>query len=178
MLAIGSIRQSLPVHTLKTHSIVNAPQGAKTMLHRFLIPVVAIAICLAVPPQAFGQDSSSPGGMSSVVSKLNPLNWKMPKAKLRLPNFLVPNKDQDRIVKRKDGLVSDVKKTASSSWQRTKEVFNPARWNPMQLFTAPEPRPSQPKSPGFFQGLFSPKASEPDEQIANVNDFLSQERPQ
>jgi len=148
------------------------------MLHRFWIPVVAVALCFAAPSLVCGQDSTAPGTAKTVASKLNPMNWTMPKAKFRLPSFLVPHNDQNRIVERKDGLVSDVKKTAASSWQRTKEIFNPARLNPMRLFTAPAPEPSRTESPGFFKGLLSPAASEPEERIANVNDFLSLERPE
>jgi len=107
----------------------------------------------------------------------------MPKAPaFRMPSFLVPNDDQERIVERKNGLMTDVKTTASKSWQRTKETFNPARLNPMNMFagTGTETKStSQSDSPGFFSSMFgAPQAaSGPEERVANVNDFLELERP-
>lgn len=106
----------------------------------------------------------------SLATKLNPMNWKM-------PAFLVPNKDQDRIVERKNSLVGDVKSTASQSWQRTKTALNPARLNPMNLFASAEPeRPAKKKEPGFFSSMFSPSEPEPEERVATVNEFLNQDR--
>ncbi|MEM6364310.1 MAG: hypothetical protein AAF745_07780, partial [Planctomycetota bacterium] len=116
-------------------------------------------------------------------AKMNPANWKMPKPSFRLPNFLVPQDDQNRIVERKSSLVTDVKTTASKSWQRTKELFNPARYNPMNLLTGGAGNSTTPKpnsSPGFFRSLFTPPpaaAPAPESRVAGVNDFLSQERP-
>lgn len=109
------------------------------------------------------------------MSKLNPMNWKVPS--FRLPNFLVHNDDQERIVERKNGLVSDVKSTASRSWQRTKETFNPARLNPMNLFAGTSTDSTTEKKPGFFSSLLSPAPAEPEERVATVNDWLGQERP-
>lgn len=99
------------------------------------------------------------------------MNWKV-------PEFLVPNKDQDRIVERKNTLVGDIKTTASSSWQRTKTALNPARLNPMNLFASSDPaEPAKKKEPGFFSSMFSPSEPKPEDRVATVNQFLNQERP-
>ncbi|TWT89185.1 hypothetical protein [Neorhodopirellula pilleata] len=119
-----------------------------------------------------------PSALSKVAQKINPVNWKMPS--LRLPNFLVPNTEQDRIVQRKNGLVQDVKETSAKSWQRTKQIFNPARLNPMNLLAGPngaDTTPKDPDKPGFFSSLLSPGPAEPTERVATVNEFLGQERP-
>ena len=55
----------------------------------------AIAACCPTPAAA-----AEPGGGLG-GSKLNPANWSMP-AGFKLPAFLVPQEDQDRIVKRKN----------------------------------------------------------------------------
>ena len=119
-----------------------------------------------------------PSMVSKVAQKMNPVNWKMPS--FRLPNFLVPNNEQDRIVQRKNTLVQDIKDTGSRSWQRTKQIFNPARLNPMNLLAGPneaQTAPADPDKPGFFSSLLSPKPAEPAERVATVNEFLGQERP-
>lgn len=151
-------------------------------VHRITVMVVLLAasqVCLSTNVSA--QDAE-PGVFTKAAQTLNPTNWKMPSApKFRLPAFLVPNEDQDRIVQRKDSLFTDVKTTASKSWQRTKETFNPARLNPMNMFAGntTAPKTAEPESPGFFGSLFgAPKAaSGPEERVANVNDFLGLDRP-
>jgi len=131
---------------------------------------------------AFSNDNvlaeQQPSMVSKVAEKVNPINWKMPS--FRLPNFLVPNNEQDRIVQRKNTLVQDIKDTSSRSWQRTKQIFNPARLNPMNLLAGPDAggsRADDPNKPGFFSSLLSPVPSEPTERVATVNEFLGQERP-
>ncbi|MFG0290249.1 MAG: hypothetical protein ACF8CQ_18870 [Rhodopirellula sp. JB044] len=132
--------------------------------------LIVVAVSTANPNDVAAQDSQP-----SAMSKLNPMNWKVPS--FRLPNFLVHNDDQERIVERKNGLVSDVKSTASRSWQRTKETFNPARLNPMNLFAGTSTDSTTEKKPGFFSSLLSPAPAEPEERVATVNDWLGQERP-
>lgn len=137
------------------------------------IATFAIAFSFSVQPVSAQQ----PGPVSKVAEKINPANWKLPS--FRLPNFLVPQDEQSRIVQRKDGLVQDIKGTASRSWQRTKATFNPARLNPMNLF-AGAAGPSNnggEKKPGFFSSLLSPPVSQPTERVATVNEFLGQSRP-
>lgn len=152
---------------------------------------LTVCVCLFVGSQCMAATSASaqgaePGAFSKMAQTLNPANWKMPSMPkapaFRMPSFLVPNEDQDRIVERKNGLMTDVKTTASKSWQRTKETFNPARLNPMNMFagTGTETKStSQSDSPGFFSSMFgAPQAAPgPEERVANVNDFLDLERP-
>ncbi|MEO9930663.1 hypothetical protein [Rhodopirellula bahusiensis] len=152
---------------------------------------LTVCVCLFVGSQCMAATSVSaqgaePGAFSKMAQTLNPANWKMPSMpktpSFRMPTFLVPNADQDRIVERKDGLMTDVKNTASASWQRTKETFNPARLNPMNMFAGAgtEKAPaSESDSPGFFSSMFgAPKAATgPEERVANVNDFLDLQRP-
>jgi hypothetical protein len=109
------------------------------------------------------------------VQKLNPMNWRIPS--FRLPNFMVAHDEQERIVERKNGLVTDVKSTASRSWTRTKQVFNPARLNPMNLFAGSATPDSGEKKPGFFSSMFAAPPAEPEERVATVNEWLGQERP-
>lgn len=137
--------------------------------------IAAFAIALSVSGQP--ASAQEPGPVSKVAEKLNPVNWKLPT--FRLPNFLVPQDEQSRIVQRKDGLVQDIKGTASRSWQRTKETFNPARLNPMNLFAgaAGPSNTTDEKKPGFFSSLLSPPESQPAERVATVNEFLGQSRP-
>lgn len=119
-----------------------------------------------------------PSMVSKVAETMNPTNWKMPS--FRLPSFLVPNNEQERIVQRKNGLVQDIKDTSSRSWQRTKQIFNPARLNPMNLLAGPNgdsATPKDPNKPGFFSSLLTPGPSEPTERVATVNEFLGQDRP-
>lgn len=137
----------------------------------------------AVTPPTTPVSEQQPGMMTRFAQTLNPVNWKVPGGGFRLPNFMVARQDQDRIIERKDGLMSDVRGTASRSWARTKEVFNPARLNPMNMLAGPQDpaqNTSAPKSesPGFFRSLFSPPASQPEERVAGVNDFLGLQRPQ
>ncbi|WP_246113027.1 hypothetical protein [Allorhodopirellula solitaria] len=112
---------------------------------------------------------------TSAAAKLNPANWSMPS--FRLPDFLVRNDDQERIVERKNTLVGDIKTTASESWQRTKDTFNPARLNPMNLFAGDSNQSTDEKKPGFFSTLLAPMTPEPEERVATVNEFLNQDRP-
>lgn len=122
------------------------------------------------------QDAQPTTPFGQMASKLNPANWKM-------PNFrgLLPGQDETtRIKTRKDGLVTEVKQSASNSWKKTKEVFNPQKLNPANYFSTASARideePVGETKPGFFSSLFMPK--EPvQEKTSTVQDFLKQERP-
>lgn len=143
--------------------------------HRVCTGIIAFAIALTFSVQPVS--AQAPGPVSTVAKKINPANWKLPS--FRLPNFLVPQDEQSRIVQRKDGLVEDIKGTASRSWQRTKATFNPARLNPMNLFAgaAGAGNATDEKKPGFFSSLLSPPESRPSERVATVNEYLGQPRP-
>ncbi len=85
-----------------------------------------------------------------------------------------------RIKKKKDGLFDEVTQTASRSWNRTKEVLNPQKLNPVNFFPAsartPSSKQTEKTEPGFFRSLFTP-AEEPADDNATVTDFLRQSRP-
>ena len=171
----------------------NAAMRSHLLACKFLIVALFAGIVMcdaqrasaqsAVAPPTSGAAEQQPGMMTRFVKTLNPVNWKVPGVGFRLPNFMVARQDQDRIIERKDGLMSDVRDTASRSWTRTKEVLNPARLNPMNMLAGPQDpaqtaTPPKSESPGFFRSLFAPPASEPEERVAGVNDFLGLQRPQ
>ena len=120
-----------------------------------------------------------PTPMGRFVSGLNPANWTMPQWKM--PDFksIMPGQaEKTRIKKKKDGLFSEVKSTASNSWTKTKEVFDPQKLNPARMFPASTRTPSkttEPAKPGFFRSLFAPKPEE--KEVSTVTDFLRQSRP-
>lgn len=159
------------------------PQRCLSMRHLAAWMVVLLGSLLLDQSTASAQEPTNP--FAKMAQGLNPANWKapsMPKApKFRLPSFLVPQDEQNRIVERKDGLMTDVKNTASRSWQRTKETFNPAKLNPMNMFAGMSGPPKEKSSsPGFFSNMFGGGAAAnpgPEERVANVNDYLSLPRP-
>ena len=113
-----------------------------------------------------------------VVSGLNPANWKMPK----MPTFqqVMPGEaEKTRIKQKKNSLVTEVSETASKSWSKTKEVLNPKRLLPSNLFgqrpQTPTP-PKQVKQVGFFESLLRPMPPET-QPGPSVNDFLKQKKP-
>lgn len=144
------------------------------MLRIIVVSIVFVCGSWLISESASAQQTAG-GEPSTFTEKINPMNWRVPS--FRLPDFLVRHDEQERIVERKNGLVTDIKGTASRSWQRTKETFNPARLNPMNLFAGPAPQPQAEKKPGFFSSLLGPAKPEPEERIATVNEWLGQERP-
>ena len=136
------------------------------------------------PAEPSGQATATQSAETPDASPtLNPLNWNLPSFKTpqwKMPNFgsLLPApEDKERIIKKKDNLFTDISSTAKSSWQRTKEALDPQKLNPMKMFaTSDSPETSaESERPGFFRSLFA--APEPEERVANVNDFLGQDRP-
>ena len=160
--------------------------------HRRRTAVLSALLILATSPSAMSQvtgNASPPGdivgdtapsavsapGFGDLVSKLNPANWKMPT--LRMPKVadVMPGSDEkDRIIQKKDGLLSEVGKTASSSWKKTKDALNP-----MNVLPASSRSPAGgEEKPGFFKRLFSPPASAGTESSgSDVNSFLRGQRP-
>lgn len=124
--------------------------------------------------------SKTPVGKA--VSTLNPMNWKMPKFKRPAMQQVLPTQvEKQRIKERKNSLVSEVSQTASRSWKKTKQVLNPKRLLPTNLFAAGPEQPQPPQQQeveqvGFFEQLLRPMTPEPD-QGTTVNDFLKQDRP-
>ncbi len=141
--------------------------------HVAAIALLTVCVSLATTGSVVAQEPGTT--QPSIATKLNPMNWKMPA--FHMPEFLVPKNDQERIVERKDTLVSDIKTTTSQSWQRTKTTFSPARLNPMNLFSGSTTQPGHQTKPGFFSSLFSPAESKPEARVATVNEFLNQDRP-
>ncbi|SMP53492.1 hypothetical protein SAMN06265222_104121 [Neorhodopirellula lusitana] len=147
-------------------------------MKRFTLIVLTVAFLSMTHIETASAQDSQPSGFGAVFQKLNPANWKAPS--FQMPSFLVPQEDKTRIVERKDGLVADIKGTASRSWTRTRETLNPARLNPMNLFAGTGDTAGTAtgeSKPGFFSSLLSPPATEPAERVASVNEFLGQERP-
>lgn len=120
-----------------------------------------------------------PSPMSRLVSGMNPANWTMPQWKM--PDFksIIPGQDEKtRIKKKKDGLFTEVKTSASNSWTKTKEVLDPQKLNPARMFPAAARTPAnraESDKPGFFGSLFAPEP--PEKGVSTVTDFLRQDRP-
>ena len=145
-----------------------------------------IALCLAVSlgtiatSQASADSPVEPTPLSRMAQGLNPANWKMPK--FNVPSFksILPGQDdKQRIVKKKDNLVDDVSKTASNSWQKTKQALNPMNLAPSNLFGGGKPAAEQaePQQPGFFSSLFMPASARTPSKPATANDFLKLSKP-
>ncbi|MFK8110895.1 MAG: hypothetical protein AB8B91_01760 [Rubripirellula sp.] len=146
-----------------------------------MLCIAAALILLASDVSVADAQESQPSAIGKMASGLNPANWKMPSWKMPSFKALMPGQDeQARITKKKDGLFSEVGKTASNSWTKTKEVFNPKKLNPVNFLTAsartPAAQPQQESKPGFFHSLFNPRGDEPQDD-ATVTDFLSHSRP-
>ena len=151
----------------------------KTTAKRITIVAFAIATILTVDLSTASADTTvEPSPLGKVASGLNPANWKMPEWKMPSFNGLLPSQDEKaRITKKKDGLFSEVGRTASNSWSKTKEAFNPQKLNPVNFFQASARTNVTPaeRKPGFFSSLFSPGQEEKSD--TTVGDFLSQSRP-
>jgi hypothetical protein len=144
------------------------------------IVVVALSLFVAViaaAPTLSGDEYQPQTPVGRMMKGLNPANWKMP----TLKTFMPGQDDKDRIIKRKDGLVTDVKQTASRSWAKTKETFNPMRLIPGGLFAGDSqaaPKSSEPvQKAGFFSSLMGNAQTDVEQTSGSVNDFLNQNRP-
>jgi hypothetical protein len=144
--------------------------------------IAAILLCCTIlqAGPATADRPVEPSPVQRVSRTLNPANWRMPSF-LKMPDFrgMLPAKeDQTRIRKKKNSLVDDVSKTASQSWQRTKQTLSPKNLNPIRFMPAStkSARPAKPAdSPGFFGSMFS-SPREPS-RPTTVTDFLGQEKP-
>jgi len=154
----------------------------KTTANPITIGAAALTLFLFADHRIAAADTVvEPSPIGQLVNGLNPMNWRMPQWKM--PNFkqLLPGTDeQTRIKKKKDGLFDEVSKTASNSWNKTKQVLNPQKLNPINYFPAsartPSPRKPVQTEPGFFRSLFTPRAA-PEKDNSTVTDFLRQSRP-
>ncbi|MGB7345399.1 MAG: hypothetical protein WBD20_14380 [Pirellulaceae bacterium] len=139
---------------------------------------LAFVAALVATPMATADEYQPVTPVGRMMQGLNPANWKMPTMKTFLPG----QADKDRIIKRKDGLVTDVKDTASRSWTKTKETLNPMRLIPTSLFTPMEQQAAPASEPvqkaGFFSSMFGGgQQAEVQQTSGNVNDFLRQNKP-
>ena len=117
-----------------------------------------------------------PNPLVRMVNGLNPANWKMPKVKMpTMSTFLPTREEKDRVITKKDSLVSEVSTTAKKSWTRTKEALNPMRLIPAGFRQNSETKPVEEKKPGFFSSLFAPYPPEETEPAQSVTDWLKQE---
>lgn len=147
-----------------------------------LTTILFIAICVSLSSataQEAGSSSTRDAG-AAPLGPLNPANWKMPSFKMpSLEGMLPQAEEKQRIVKKKDSFFSEIGKTVSNSWNRTKEAFNPQKLNPTRFLTASSRTPSKQASeskPGFFSSLFS--SGKEDHSKSSTLDFLKRDRPQ
>ena len=151
----------------------------KTRLNSMLALTATLLLASTLAPSAAQADTViEPSPASKLVQNLNPANWTMPQWKM--PDFksLLPGQqEKTRIKKKKDGLFTELTDTASNSWAKTKEMFNPQKLSPARMFpaSARTPRQSEPAKPGFFKSLFTPEP--PEKEVETVTDFLRQSRP-
>lgn len=153
----------------------------RTFAFRFILlaslTLLSVANATAQEP---AMDPQLPGNpLTRMMSGMNPANWTMPKLKMpSMSRFLPTKQEQDRVITKKDSLVTEVSNTAKKSWQRTKDTLNPMRLIPAGFKQGAETTPAPPakQEPGFFSRLFSP-FPEPAEQSASstVTDFLKQD---
>lgn len=152
----------------------------KTTTKRIAIVAFTIATIFSINLSTASADTTvEPSPLGQVVNGLNPANWKMPEWKMPSLKGLLPNQEEKaRITKKKDGLFSEVGKTVSNRWAKTKETFSPDKLNPVNFFQASARTNVTPakKEPGFFSSLFSP-GQEDVKSDTTVSDFLGQSRP-
>ena len=142
--------------------------GRLATLPRVAVPILVVAmLCAGASGQSPTETAkTAPSALTTWAKKLSPTNWAMPSMKKILPG----QDEQNRIIERKDGLMTEVTGSAKNSWQRTKAALNP-----MNLLPAGNRTPSsKADKPGFFSRLLSPPT--PTETPSTVTDFLKQDR--
>lgn len=150
-------------------------QSTSQISQRFCVAFLLASACALFAEPVSAQETAP----SAPFGALNPANWRMPEMKMPSFKTLMPQAEEKaRITKKKDGLFSEVGQTASNSWNRTKQMFNPQKLNPVRFMTASSRTPSESKTetkPNFFQALFAP--APPPKSTETVTDFLGQDRP-
>ena len=157
-----------------------------TTARQTAIGAAAVVLFLCTDLQsATAQAEMGPSPIQQMAGALNPMNWRLPQwnPQWKMPSFraMLPGNDEKaRIRKKKDGLFDEVTKTASNSWNKTKQALNPQKLNPIRFMPAsartPAPQRQPESKPGFFRSLFTP-APPPREDNTTVTDFLRQSRP-
>ncbi|OYP36586.1 hypothetical protein [Rhodopirellula sp. MGV] len=130
---------------------------------------------LVLPPSYSLADETAPelpppSPVSQVMNNLNPMNWKMPSLGSILPN----KEEKDRVITKKNNLVTEVSTTAKKSWQRTKETLNPMRLIPAGFRQNTTTAPAEPKSESFFSKLLNPFPPK-EEESPTVTEWLKQD---
>lgn len=143
-----------------------------------IVAVGAATLLCASAADATADDASRSNAWGQFMQTMNPVNWRLP----ALPQFrsILPKSEENaRIRKKGDSLIDEVSKTASGSWQRTKDALNPQRFAP-NVFTASAKTASRPEPPkrktGFFRSLFPAPETAPAPK--DPADFLNQPRVQ
>jgi hypothetical protein len=145
--------------------------------HRIFAFAATVALSFVLSLSSITTATAQESG-AAPMGPLNPANWKMPSFKMPTFQSLMPGNDEKaRIKKKKDGFFQEVTQSASNSWTKTKQVFNPQKLNPVNYFTASAKSPAKPEAdkPGFFSSLFAPHPVE--QESGTVTDFLRQDRP-
>ncbi len=152
------------------------------MTRQRLTVTCAFLCCLTLLPSAAapGQAPAAeplppPNPLLQMMDGLNPANWRMPQFKMpTMGNLLPTRQEKDRVITKKDSLVTEVSDTAKKSWTRTKNALNPKRLIPAGFRQNSETKPAE-KKPGFFSSLFSPFPQKKTEPAPTVTDWLKQE---
>ena len=152
------------------------PQSRSIVLAASL--AVAAVVCMpAALSQTTAQEYEPQTPVGRMMKGLNPANWKMPTMKTFMPG----QEDKDRIIQRKDGLMTDVKETAARSWTKTKQTLNPMRLIPTGLFSGGDQSATETsqgvEKAGFFGSLLGTPKSEVQQTSGTVDDFLRQNKP-
>jgi hypothetical protein len=110
-----------------------------------------------------------------MMDGLNPANWRMPPFKMPTMGSLLPTREEkDRVITKKDSLVTEVSDTAKKSWTRTKNALNPMKLIPAGFRQNSQTKPAE-KKPGFFSSLLAPFPKKKTEPAPTVTDWLKQE---
>ena len=145
------------------------------------ITAVFTLMLVATHSVANADERIKPSPMAKVTQGLNPKNWKLPKWKM--PDFsrLIPGGEKKkapaREMKKRGSMLEGVSKTASNSWNKTKQVFDAEKLNPMKYLPASSKGKSKEakSKPGFFRSLWGTKEQQP--APATPTDFLRLDRP-
>ena len=133
--------------------------------------VLGMTLCLWTGSQQISaQEPVGPTTWGQFFSTLNPMNWKMPNFRSMLPQ----TEEKARIKKKRESLVEEMGKTASSSWTRTRNALSPSNFFTTSAKSPAQTTPPNDK-PGFFRSLFAPPV--PPDENETVSGFLKQSRP-
>ena len=140
------------------------------------VPWFGVFVCVLLfnLDELEAQSPNPPSAMKRFADRMNPMRWQLPDFRSE------PSKAEERVSEKANqaSFFDDVSNMTKRGWLKTKDLFNPSRYNPARLMpasTRTKPNHVEREETGFWGSLFSPKP-EPKE-ISNVNDFLRQSRP-